>query len=61
MGGLDLLMVSDNTNQSLLLSLFQLILGKIELDGVLVLIDFPYAECGHADIDKDDGLYSISQ
>jgi len=54
-------MVSDNTNQSLLLSLFQLILGKIELDGVLVLIDFPCAECGHADIDKDDGLHSISQ
>ena len=60
-GGLDLLLVIGNMYLSLLSYLLQLIFGKAELDGVLVWIDFPCAECRHADVNKDDGLAPVSQ
>jgi len=38
-----------------------LILGKAELDGIQILVNFLCAERVHADVNKDDDFCSIRQ
>ena len=60
MGGLDLLLISGNAYLCLPSPLLQLILSKAKLNGVLILVNFLCAECGHADVNRDDDFNSIS-
>jgi len=61
MGGLNLLLICGNAYMTFPSSLLWLILGKAQLDGILVTIDFSCTVRRHANVDRDDSFYPISQ
>jgi len=54
------MLICGNVYLSFFSFFLRLILGKADLDDILVLIDFLCAECRHAYINRDDGFCPVS-
>jgi len=60
-GYLNLLLIGDNAYLCLSSSLFLLIFGEIELNGILTLVNLCCVKCGYTNVNRDDGFYPVSQ